>query len=225
MKYFSRILAVACCMALFVGCGNNNVSTESDTLISSDLYEDISDNNTDNSDLESSENIESTTQESNQTTSSDKSKSTNKTSPSVEEYVNKTQFNKIVVGTVWCEADSNGKQPVGDYPTIFFLSDGTGTVWFKPNSGPTAMYFTYKIQNDGTIILDEDLNTPEWPHRKKITDAWKNIKLSLTRWEKGNMYILTVWLNDGSTIKYYEREPEILDDGSIKYGDGTIVKP
>lgn len=223
MKYFSRILAVVCCMALFASCGNNNLSTESNAPISSDTHEEISDNN-----LEPSENGESTTQESNLTVSSDKSttsKSTNKTSLSTKKYIDKTQFNKIVVNNVWCEADKNGKQPVGDYPTIDFSSDGTGTVWFKPDSGATAMYFSYKIQSDGAILLKEDSNTPEWPHRCKITDNWKKIRLSLTKWKEGNIYILTVTLNDGSTIKYFEREPEILEDGSIKYADGTIAKP
>lgn len=133
-------------------------------------------------------------------------------------------FEEKIVGKVWFEAGHDGTQPAGDSPTLGFGSDGTGEIWLKVgDGGVNVMYFEYELQDDGNVILKEDANMPEEPSRVKLEDKWKEIRLSLSEWDDTDVDILTVTFNNSSTAKYYSEQAEILEDGSIKLSDGTIV--
>lgn len=118
------------------------------------------------------------------------------------------------VGKIWFEAESDGSQPAGDTPTICFDADGTGELWFEVGDGGAGVvYYKYEIQEDGSIIMeDKEEESQELAQGYKLEDKWKKINVTVSRWEEGNSDILTVQLNDGSTIKYYDEQAEILED-------------
>ncbi len=126
--------------------------------------------------------------------------------------------NYILTEETWYEAEVDGTQPADDTPVICFNPDGTGTVWFDEGDGHTATEFMYAASESWVFTLTA-LN-PE--NCEPLEDRWKKIRISMDMWFGTDEYILYITLLDGTVLKYYSDTAERMEDGSIKYSDGTI---
>lgn len=138
-----------------------------------------------------------------------------------------SNMDSILVEETWYEAEADGSQPAGDPAALCFKEDGTGSVWLKVGDGGTmVMFFTYEPTESNTFILTDNNKSAgsEYSERvlQPLEDTWKEISLTMDMWFGTNEYILYITLADGTVKKYYSDTAEIMEDGSIKYSDGTV---